>query len=135
MALSPTGLDSPSPLVFMRLARDAVELEVGLDGVGAAPRQIEVVLVGAGRVGVALDLHLEVRVRFEQLHHLFEGLGGTGLQIGLVGVEVDAVDGHEAGRLEAAVHVVGGGELEVPLERLLVDDPQPVAAVARKQRA
>jgi hypothetical protein len=65
------GLAEPGRL--QAAARDAIELQVGLDGVGAAPGQAEVVLVGAGGVGVALDLDCEIQVRLEQLHDLLEG--------------------------------------------------------------
>ena len=78
--------------------------ELGGDRLGATPRQIEVVVVGALVVGVADDEDVELRLARQQLGDLLQRRAALRLDDGLVGVEIDAVERDVAGLAKALRH-------------------------------
>src|SRR6266849_7081092 len=84
---------------------DAIALHQLLgDRLGAAARQIEIVVERALAVGVADDEDVELRLARQQLGDLFQRRAAFRLDHRLVGVEVDAIQRDVAGVAEALGH-------------------------------
>src|ERR1700680_252443 len=78
--------------------RDAIALrKLGRDGLGAAARQVEVVIEIALIVGVADDEDVELWLACEELRDLVERRAALRLDRRLVGVEIDAIERDVAG--------------------------------------
>src|SRR5258708_39822597 len=65
--------------------------EVLLDGAGAAVTETKIVFGGAALVAVALDVHFDGRMSFEEVRRAGERLASVGADVRFVSVEISVV--------------------------------------------
>ena len=105
VALEPAGASKSDTRGAQPRRTDAVVLhQLGGDRFGAPSRQIKIVGVGALVVGVADDEDVEPQLGGQQLRDLFERRAAFRLHLGLVGIEIDAIERDVAGLAEALGH-------------------------------